>query len=146
MSRKVSCVLVVALVASGCTSQPALRVADAGSVESVSAVGMGCKKPFALTQDCSGFSGPAKKIELSGQAMKVAGNEAGTVTAMFGPSSMSGSTAVTNANYELLKRELVTRQFEIVKVTPIESLGVMYGYAVETTEPHYSVWQEFAVD
>ncbi len=146
MNVRIFAVAVLAVVTVGCASQPALRVADAGTNPSVSAVGMSCKKPFALTQDCSGLSGPAKKINVAGQPMKVAGNETGTITAMFGPSTMSPSTDVSNTAYELLKRELVARDFEIINVTPIESVGVMYGYAIETTEPHYAVWGEFAAD
>ncbi len=143
MNTRVFAIAMIAAITVGCTSQPALRVADAGTNESVSAAGMGCRKPFALTQDCSGLSGPTKKISVAGQSVKVAGNETGTITVMFGPSSFSPSTAVTNTAYEVLKRELVGRNFEITNVTPIESVGVMYGYAIETTEPHYAIWAEF---
>lgn len=132
-------------VIAGCVSEPAIRVSDAEGVESVSAVSMGCKKPFALTQDCSGFSGPKKKISVGGHEVKVAGNADGTITVMFGKSNTKASQS-TNLGYDLLKRELVSRNFEIVEVTPIESSGLMFGYAIETTEPSYHIWNEFAVE
>lgn len=127
----------------GCASEPAVRVSDADGMESVSAVGMSCGKPFALTQDCSMWSGPTKKINVGGKDIKVGGNADGTVTVMFG---QERSTQATNLAYDLLKRELVQRGYEITSVTPIESAGLMFGYAIETTEPNYRVWDEFAVE
>lgn len=137
-------VATICLFLTACTSQPAVRVGDAENVEPVSALGMGCKKPFALTQDCSGWSGPTKNILVGERDLKVGGNAEGTVTVMFSKNS-SKATPLSNVGYELLKRELVTRGFEITKVTPIESAGVMFGYAIETTTPSYQIWEEFAV-
>jgi len=145
MKKKIVLLGLASLVLAACSSTPAIRVADAQGVESTSAIGMGCDKPFALTQDCSGWSGPTKKINLGGQQVKVAGNADGTVTVMFGPNS-SKATQVTNLGYELLKRELVEKGFKITKVTPIESAGMMFGYAIETTEPNYHIWNEFTVE
>jgi hypothetical protein len=135
--------LAAALVAAACVSTPAPRVPDAQGVESVSAIMMSCKKPFALKHDCSGVSGPKKEIVVGGQDLKVAGNADGTVTVMFGETD-ANATQSSNLGYELMKRELVSRGFEIVAVTPIESGGLMYGYAIETTEPSYAIWDEFA--
>ena len=138
---KILILLTAAVVLIGCSSGPAVRVADAEGIAAVSAIGMGCGKPFALTQDCSGWSGPTKKISVGGRELKVAANAEGNITVVFG-----GDTEGSNLGFELLKRELVTRGYEIVKVTPIESAGVMFGYAIETTEPNYHLWNEFAVD
>lgn len=129
----------------GCASEPAVRVSDAEGVESVSAVAMSCGKPFALTQDCSMWSGPTKKISVGGHDVKVAGNAEGTVTVMFGENNTK-ATQTSNLAYDLLKRELVSRGYEITRVTPIESAGLMFGYAIETTEPNYPLWEEFAVE
>ncbi|MCB1666702.1 MAG: hypothetical protein KDI24_00010 [Pseudomonadales bacterium] len=145
MKTKVMAIGLVTLVLVACSSQPAVRVSDAEGIPSVSAIGMSCKKPFALTQDCSNWSGPTKKISLGGQEVKVAGNAEGTVTVMFGPNS-SKATPRTNLGFDLLKRELVGKGFEITKVTPIESAGVMFGYAIETTEPNYQIWDAFKVE
>lgn len=133
------------IILAGCVSNPAIRVSDAEGVESVSAISMGCKKPFALTKDCSVLSGPTKKITVGGHEVKVAGNDAATITVMFGDNS-SKATQTSNLGYDLLKRELVSRGFEIEKVTPIESSGLMFGYAIETSEPSYQVWDEYVVE
>ncbi len=143
--KKIAALVLVGATLVGCSSSPALRVADAEGVESVSALGMSCGKPFELTQDCSGWSGPTKKINVGGHQVKVAGNATGTVTVMFGENN-SKATQTSNLGFELLKRELVTRGFEIVGVTPIESAGLMFGYAIETTAPSYAVWSEFSVN
>lgn len=138
-------ILAIPLVLVACASSPAMRVSDAEGIESVSAIFMTCGSPFALTQDCSNWSGPTKKISIGGQEVKVAGNENGTITVMFGESG-TGATQSSNLGYELLKRELVARSFEIIKVTPIESNGIMFGYAIETKKPNYHIWESFAVE
>jgi hypothetical protein len=145
MKNKKILIVAASLVLSACSSAPAIRVSDAVGIESVSAIGMSCKKPFSLTQDCSGWSGPAKRINVSGQQVKVAGNETGTITVMFGENN-SKATQTSNLGYDLLKRELVSRSYEIVQVTPIESAGLMFGYAIETSEPSYQIWDEFKVE
>lgn len=137
-------IALIATVLSGCSSAPAIRVSDTEGVDSVSAIGMSCTKPFALTQDCSRWSGPTKKISVGGQEVKVAGNEEGTITVLFGENN-SKATQTTNLGFDLLKRELITKGFNIVKVTPIESAGLMFGYAIETTEPNYQLWDEFSI-
>ena len=131
--------LIAILFLSACASTPAVRVAEAQGIDSVSALGMGCKKPFLLTQDCSGFSGPTKKINVRGQEAKIAGNADGTITVMFGGSA----TRPTNFAFGHMKVELESRGFTIIKVTPIESAGIMFGHAIETTEPNYQMWNEF---
>ena len=137
-------ILFCSTLLSGCVSAPAIRVPDAKGLESVSAIGMSCSSPFELTQDCSGWSGPTKRINIGGREVKVAGNTSGTITVLFGENN-SKATQTTNLGYELLKRELVSKGFEIIKVTPIESAGLMFGYAVETSKSNYHVWNEFSV-
>lgn len=133
--------LIAFLCLVACASNPALRVSDAQGIDSVSAIGMTCKKPFALTQNCSGFSGPSKKITVNGQNLKVGGNSDGTITVMFG----KNSTQSANLGFDLLKAELISRGHSITKVTPIESSGIMFGYAIETAKPSYDIWKEFVV-
>ena len=133
------------LMVSGCASSPAIRVSDADGVESVSAIAMGCNKPFELTQDCTIWSGPTKKISVDGHPVKVAGNSDGTITVMFGGGTAK-STQNSNLGFELLKKALVERGYVISSVTPIESAGMMFGYAIETSEPSYQLWDEFAVE
>jgi hypothetical protein len=137
-------VLASTFLVGACASQPAARVPDAAEVPSVSAIAMTCNKPFGLTKDCNNFSGATKRILVKGTEAKVAGNEADTITVVFTKAS-SKATQYTNVAYEVLKRELVSRGFTIVKVTPIESSGIMFGYAIETSAPSYQIWDEFAV-
>lgn len=126
----------------GCTSNPAIRVSDAEGIESISAIGMSCKKPFKLTKNCSLWSGPTKKISIDNVKMKVSSNEEGNITVMFSKNSAT-ATPITNLAYELIKKELTKRGFKIIKVTPIESTGIMFGYAIQTDKPSYHIWDEF---
>lgn len=145
MKRSLIGISLVVAALTGCVSSPAIRVTDAEGVESVSGVSMGCDSPFMLTRDCSGFSGPTLDISLGGHEVKVAGNDDQTVTVIFGGKVMSGVSQATNLGYELMKRELVKRGINIVKITPIESSGLMFGYAVETDVPNYQIWKEFKI-
>ena len=145
MKIRDSLAIVSVALLTACASEPAVRVSDAEGVESVSAIAMSCKKPFGLTKDCSNLSGPTKKISLGGHPVRVAGNEDDTITVLFGKNS-SKATETSNLGYELVKRELVKRGYEIIQVTPIESAGLMFGYAVQTTEPSYQIWGEYAAE
>jgi len=145
MKKIIACMSLAVITLTGCASAPAIRVADAEGIEAVSGVSMGCENPFKLTRDCSGFSGPTKSINLNGHKVKVAGNEEQTITVIFGGKLVSGVTQATNLGYELLKRELSNRNIKILKVTPIESSGLMFGYAVETDVPHYQIWEDFKI-
>lgn len=135
----------ISILLTGCASAPAVRVSDAEGVEPVSALGMSCKKPFALRKDCSGWSGPTKRISIDGNKLKVAANADNTVTVMFSKNNAK-ATQASNLGYELMKKELVTRGFTIVKVTPIESSGLMFGYAIQTDKPAYQIWNEFVIE
>lgn len=132
---------------SAMTTEPARsgtapRVVEALGVPSVSAVKMTCKKPFGLTRDCSNMMGPKRKIVIDGHAFKIAGNESGTVTVMF--AGLGGKEdPLANQVFDAMKAELTRRGLAVVKVTPIESLGMMFGYAVETDRPSYDVWESF---
>ena len=145
MKQFVLVVGVISILLTGCASAPAVRVSDAEGVGSVSAIGMSCKKPFGLTKDCSGWSGPTKKIIIDGNSLKVSANADDTITVMFSKNNTK-ATQASNLGYELMKKELITRGFTIVKVTPIESSGLMFGYAIETDKPAYQIWDEFAVE
>ncbi len=135
----------IALTLSGCASAPAIRVSEADGVESISAIAMSCKKPFELIEDCSILSGPTKKISIDGHQVKVAGNTDGTITVMFG-GGVAKATQNSNLGFELLKKVLLEKGHEIVSVTPIESAGSMFGYAIETAQSSYRIWDEFAVE
>ena len=129
--------LFTAVLLVACVSNPPVLVPDSMSNASITAVGMTCSSPYELSQDCSGLSGPTKKISISGMEMKVAGTSDGTVIVMFGTSSMSPNMQEINASYELIKRELVANQIGIIKVTPIISSNILFGYAIETDRPSY---------
>ncbi|QFT55379.1 hypothetical protein [Microbulbifer sp. THAF38] len=128
-----------AVLLTACVSNPPVLVPDSLNNDSISAVGMTCSSPHQLSQDCSGLSGPTKKISISGMKMKVAGSSDGTVIVMFGSSSMSPNMQEINTSYELIKRELVASKIGIIKVTPVISSNILFGYAIETDKPAYEL-------
>lgn len=137
MSKNI--LLFSAVLLTACVSNPPILVPDSLNNDSISAVGMTCSSPHELSQDCSGLSGPTKKISISGMKMKVAGTSGGTVIVMFGTSSMNPNMQEINASYELIKRELVANKIGIIKVTPVISTNILFGYAIETDKPAYEL-------
>ena len=138
--------LTVVVGLAGCTSNPPVLVTEAQGVEPVSAIRMGCRKPWPLTQNCTSLSGPTKLVEINEVRFKVAGTAEETTTVMFGGTRLGNQGSTSNVGFEMMKRELVTRGHEIVSVVPIISSGTVFGYAIETKEPTYQIWQEFAVE
>jgi len=136
-------ILSLTIIITGCAMVLPSTVPDAEGVEPVSADSMSCSNPFPLKQDCSQLIGPEKEIILSGLELKVAGNKEGTITVMFADDNEKISDS-SNLGYDLMKAELVSRNFSITRVTPIKSGRTIYGYAIETTKPSYQIWSKFA--
>lgn len=139
---KTTLLLFSAVLLTACVSNPPVLVPDSVNNDSISAIGMTCGSPHKLSQDCSGLSGPTKKISISGIKMKVAGTSDGTVIVMFGTSSISPNMQEINTSYELIKRALVANKIGIVKTTPVISSNILFGYAIETDKPAYKLISE----
>jgi len=140
-----SLVLIMAVSLTACVSNPPVLVPDALNSKSISGISMSCSSPYELSNDCSGLSGPTKKIAISGVKMKVAGTDDGKVIMMFGYSSLSPNMQEINTGYEMIKRELVTNNITIVKVKPVVSSNILFGYALETDKPSYDVLSQFGI-
>lgn len=126
-------------------------VPDAEGVEHISAIGMGCKKPYPLTQDCSGFSGAKRVVEINDFRYKIAGSEDGTVVLMMSakPNSdaWSGkSTETANVAYEVTKRYLSDNGIQVTKAEPVSSGTLLAGYVITTTGDAYTQLSEMTVD
>ena len=135
--------------ASGCGTVTA-TVPDAEGVEHVSAIGMGCKKPYALTQDCSGFSGATRLVEISEFRYKIAGTEDGTVVLMMGAKPMSDawsgkSSEVANVAYEVTKKYLVESGLTISQVEPVSSGSLLAGYIITADGDAYTALSKHTV-
>ncbi|MEX2961554.1 hypothetical protein [Microbulbifer sp. TYP-18] len=131
-------IIFIATLLTACISNPPVLVPDSLKNDSISAIGMTCNSPYKLEQDCSSLSGPTKKVFISGVEMKVAGTSDGKVIVMFGASSISPNMQEINTSYELIKRELVSNEVDILKVTPVISSNILFGYAIETDKSAYS--------
>ncbi|MBQ0800088.1 MAG: hypothetical protein KBT63_12475 [Porticoccaceae bacterium] len=143
LSKIIPLIISVFLVA--CVSNPPILVPDSAGNEFISAVSMSCSKPYKLEQDCSGFSGPTKKINLSGVEMKVAGTADGKVVVLFGGKNKGSRGETTNLGYEMMKRELSQNNVNILKATPIVSSNILFGYALETDKPTYQLLSKFGI-
>ncbi len=106
------CAAMLAILLLGACGTVTAIVPDAEGVDHISALSMGCNKPYKLTQDCSGFSGAKRLIELSGFRFKIAGSEDGSNVLMMGAKSISDSwsgksSETANIAYELTKKFLL---------------------------------------
>lgn len=126
-------------------------VPDAEGVEHVSAIGIGCNKPYELTKDCSGFSGATRMIEVSGFQFKIAGSENGSTVLMMGAKQLSDawvgkSTEAANVAYELTKKHLLENGIAVTLVEPVSSGSMLAGYLITTDGDAYSVLSQLSVE
>ncbi len=142
--------IVMSLGLAGCGTVTA-TVPDAEGVEHVSAIGMGCSKPYELTQDCSGFSGATRLVEVGDFQFKVAGSEDGSIVLMMGakPNSdaWSGkSTEKANVAYEITKKFLMDNGIAVSKVEPVSSGSLLAGYIITTDGNAYELLSKNTVE
>ena len=138
------------VVIAGCGTVTA-TVPDAQGEEHISAIGMGCSKPYELTQDCSGFSGATRLVEVGDFQYKIAGSEDGTVVLMMGakPNSdaWSGkSTEKANVAYELTKKLLMDNGIRVTRTEPVSSGALLAGYVITTDGDAYDVLRTHTVE
>ena len=137
------------LLLGGCGTVTAI-VPDAEGVEHVSAIGMGCNKPYKFTQECSGFSGATRLVEVSEFQYKIAGSEDGSIVLMMGAKQMSDawtgkSTETANVAYEVTKKYLSDNGIRIDKVEPVSSGNLLAGYIITTDGNAYEALSQQSV-
>ena len=126
-------------------------VPDAEGMEPISALKLRCDKPYKLTQDCSGFSGASRLIEISAFQFKIAGIEDGSIVLIMGAKKMSnaltGNSAETaNVAYELSKRFLLENGVTINFTEPVSSGRLLAGYVITTDENAYEILSQMSVE
>ena len=134
----------------GCGTVTAI-VPDAEGVEHVSAIGMGCKKPYELVQDCSGFSGATRLIEVGDFRYKIAGSQDGSIVLMMGatPNSDAWSgkdTEKANVAYELTKKLLLDNGIRVSKAEPVSSGSLLAGYIITTDGNAYELLSGYTIE
>ena len=138
------------LVLTACGTVTAI-VPDAEGVEHISAIGMGCNKPHTLTQDCSGFSGATRLVEIADFRFKIAGSDDGTIVLMMGAKPNSDawkgkSTETANVAYELTKKFLLDNKISITAAEPVSSGSMLAGYVITTDGDAYQLLKEKSVE
>ena len=147
---KATSIVLTAVWIQGCATATAV-VADAEDVEGISAIGMGCKSPYELTQDCSGFSGATRVVEVSGVTFKIAGSADGKIVLMMGAkpnsSAISGKNAeAANVAYEVTKKLLLDNGINIELAEPVRSLSTLFGYVITTDGDSFAVLSQHSPD
>lgn len=145
------CVAVSALFMLAACGTVTAIVPDAEGVEHISAIGMGCNKPYTLTQDCSGLSGANRLVEIADFRFKIAGSDDGTVVLMMGAKPTSDawngkSTETANAAYEITKKFLVDNMIAITTAEPVSSGSMLAGYVITTDGDAYTLLKEKSVE
>jgi len=145
------CAAVAALLALGACGTVTAIVPDAEGVEHVSAIGMGCNKPYKLTQDCSGFSGATRLVEISNFRFKIAGSEDGSIVLMMGAKPTSDawngkSTETVNVAYEVTKKFLLENDVTVTSAEPVSSGSLLAGYIIQSDGNAYEVLSEKSIE
>ena len=145
------CVAVSALLMLTACGTVTAIVPDAEGVDHISAIGMGCNKPYSLTQDCSGFSGATRLVEIADFRFKIAGSDDGTVVLMMGAKPNSDawkgkSTETANVAYEVTKKYLLDNMITITAAEPVSSGSMLAGYVITTDGDAYQLLKEKSVE
>lgn len=145
------CAATSAILLLGACGTVTAIVPDAEGVDHISAVGMGCNKPYKLTQDCSGFSGAKRLIELSDFRYKIAGSEDGSKVLMMGAKPTSDawsgkSTETANVAYELTKKFLLENGVNVTLAEPVSSGSLLSGYLISTDGDAYQILRKMTVE
>jgi hypothetical protein len=117
------------------------RPAVAGAA-TISALSLSCKKPFVLEQDCSSWSGPKRRIEARGIAIKIAGSADGRTIALMSASAWKPQFPLEG--YATVEAELRSHDIQIRNITTIETLGTTQGYILELDGDGYSILKELS--
>lgn len=141
--RNSSLLIACCMTLSACGTVTSI-VPDAEGVEHVSAIGMGCNKPYELTQTCSGFSGATHLVEVADFQYKIAGTEDGKVVLMMSAKQLSDaasgrSTETANVAYEVTKKYLMDEGVNITLAEPVSSGALLAGYIITTDGDAYSL-------
>lgn len=132
MNKVCSCALAIGL-ALGVQSLGVAAVEadfDGSPVSTISGVSLGCKAPYALTRDCSGWSGATRKVPALSPDFRVAGSADGTVVLVMSTSlwPTAGRTEHTAA---LVVRDVAaTVGAKVVKVEAVSAGPRIVGYVL----------------
>jgi len=116
-------------------------------MQTFSGIAATCNNPFALSQDCSNWSGAKRKIKINGVEAKIAGSEDGKVVMVMGPSLFSGSLSI-NADKALDETANVLKEngIAIKKVTGITLGKNIAGYFIELDGDGYKVLKKYSME
>jgi len=79
LSNLIATVLLLSTALVGCVSTPTVVSYKGAPVNAVNAISMSCSDPYALTQDCSIWTGATLRVNLNDKDVKIAGTADGRI-------------------------------------------------------------------
>lgn len=136
------CAVFVSLM-TGCVSTPPTVVPGAEGEPFVDAIAMTCHTPYELTRDCDPVFGPAAKLEIAGEAMKIAGSENGKLIVLHAGSVLDRRGEGANDAYRLVEALLTENEIQVTRLVPLVSANILKGYVITTDVPAYEVFAPY---
>ncbi|MCW1885314.1 hypothetical protein OKA04_11285 [Luteolibacter flavescens] len=121
---------------------PAGRTAKPGKpyqLSDVSGLTATCSNPYPLTQSCNIWSGAARRIEVGGQKLKIAGSADGKII-LIRDAGLVPKNAVSSkgsAQYDAVKAALEASGVWVLKQRDMVSAGKTVGFFLETSGDAY---------
>jgi hypothetical protein len=123
----------------GCVTTPSIVSYKGQPVPAVSAVSMSCTSPYALTQDCSAWSGAALRIKLKDRVVKVAGSADGKTILVMTDQKTLPTQYETEQAADSVQEVAIARGVKLVKLEALAIGGSVPGYILTFDSDVYSL-------
>lgn len=145
-TKTLNLLVLLPIIISGCVSVPSSVDFNGRDVPAIGPLGAGCKKPYVLTQDCSGFSGATRKIRFHDNIVRIAGSEDGTTFMVMADSALSFKTFELTVTSSNLEKHLLDLGFELIETKAMAVNDDIAGLFFVFDGDVYTVLKEFTVE
>lgn len=140
-----ACGLALAVGMSGCATTPAVASFKGTPVSTVSGISLSCSSPYALTQNCSAWSGASLRVQARNQVVKVAGSADGKVVFVMSDKSSAPSQFELEQAVDAVQQVAGTTGAKTVKIEAVAVGAMVAGFIVTFDADAYAALKRNAI-
>jgi hypothetical protein len=139
-------IIAISIFFSGCVSTPPSVSYNGEQIPTVGMLSVSCKKPYELSQDCSGISGAKRDIVFENHEVRIAGSEDGTIILIMGKGAIKLETMKLTVATSAIEQYLIDEGFTILERKAIAGNDEVAGYYLVFDGDAYSRLKQFSLD